>query len=60
MINYIAQIPVKNIPEDSERYIVAKILEGVLYCWGTYDSFKEADTTAKEIDGIVLDIQEDE
>lgn len=54
MINYTAQIPVQNVPEDHEPYIVAKILENTLQYWGSHKDPAEAERTAREIDGIVL------
>ena len=48
------EVIVHNVDDDCLKYIVARICEGKLWFWGSWDSLEEADITAKEIDGVVL------
>lgn len=46
---------VKNIPETTRRYIVARVVSSELWYWGTWDSKEQAEEVARTIDGIVLE-----
>ncbi len=50
-----AEVNINNVPEDTERYIVARIVEGEMWYWGSWKEKHDAETTAKEIDGIVIE-----
>ena len=46
---------VNNVPKDTERFIVARVCEGELWYWGSWDNREDALKAAKEQDGAVID-----
>lgn len=46
---------VNNIPEDAERYIVARVFEGELWYWGSWDDKNKAHEVAEEIGGVMVE-----
>lgn len=44
---------VKNMPLDVHDYIVARVFEGELWYWGSWDDHDEATKAAREVGGIV-------
>lgn len=46
---------VNNIPEDAERYIVARVFEGELWYWGSWDNKNKAHDVAEEIGGVMVE-----
>lgn len=47
---------VQNVPEITDKYIVAKLIDGVLWYWGSWDDFGEAFKVAMEFtNGIVVE-----
>lgn len=52
---------VKNVPEMTDKYIVAKLIGGVLWYWGSWDDFGEAFKVAVNFpNGIVVESCEEE
>lgn len=54
MMDCEANITIHNVDDDCLDYIVARICDGELWFWGSWDNLEDAKATAKEIDGIVL------
>ena len=51
-------VVVNNVPNDCERFAVARLSEGELWYWGSWENNEEADNVAKSICGIVVDMEE--
>ena len=47
-------VKVKNVTEGSSKYVVARLDHNELWYWGRWDTQKEAERVAEEVDGIVL------
>lgn len=48
-------VNVNNVPNKTNKYIVASNVDGELWYWGSWNNKDEALRTAKEIHGIVLE-----
>lgn len=46
---------VKNLPQNISRYVVARMVDGELWFWGSFEDIEKANHTAKEIGGVVLE-----
>lgn len=47
---------VKNLPAITYRYVVARLIEGRLWFWGSWESFDDAFNVAVELEnGIVVE-----
>lgn len=53
-----AIIIINNIPEDHEKYIVARFSEGSFWYWGSWDNRADAESAAWEINGFVAEVTE--
>lgn len=51
-------IEVMNVPKDHDKYIVARLSDGELWYWGSWDDNQLADLAAREIDGVVVEVDE--
>lgn len=51
-------VEVLNVPKDHDKYIVARLSDGELWYWGSWDDEKKAKITALEINGIVVEESE--
>lgn len=47
-----------NVPKDHDKYIVARLNQGKLWYWGSWDDEMEAKRTALWINGIVVEESE--
>ena len=47
-------VKVKNVTEGSSKYVVARLDHNELWYWGRWDTQKEAERVAEEVDGVVL------
>ena len=57
----IAKTEVQNVPKDADKYIVARLVMGELWYWGSWESKEAADRVAEQFDnGVVLERCEDE
>ena len=52
-------VEVMNVPKDHDKYIVARLSEGKLWYWGSWDDERKAKITALEINGIVVEESEE-
>lgn len=47
---------VQNVPKDADKYIVARLVMGELWYWGSWETKKAADRVAEQFDnGVVLE-----
>lgn len=47
---------VQNVPEITNKYIVARLVDGVLWYWGSWENFDDAFNAAVELEnGIVVE-----
>ena len=46
---------VNNLPDEPKRYVVARVIDGGLWFWGSYEAEEMANRAAKEIEGVVLE-----
>ena len=46
---------VNNLPNEIDKYIVARVCDGELWFWGTFDSETRAKKVAKDVDGVILE-----
>lgn len=52
----IAKTEVQNVPKDADKYIVARLVMGELWYWGSWESKEAADRVAEQFDnGVVLE-----
>ena len=54
MKDRICKATVRNVPEHAEKYIVARVNEGSLWYWGSWDNKDDADESARNVEGIVV------
>lgn len=47
------KVTVRNVPEHAEKYIVARVNEGLWY-WGSWDNKDDAEECARNVDGVVV------
>lgn len=52
-------VEVMNVPKDHDKYIVARLSNGELWYWGSWDDERKAKITALEINGIVVEESEE-
>ncbi len=53
----IAKVEVCNVPKDADRYIVARLIMGELWHWGSWDTKEAADRVAIQFEnGLVLEV----
>lgn len=52
-------VEVMNVPKDHDKYIVARLNEGKLWYWGSWEDNQSADLAAREISGIVVEKSEE-
>jgi hypothetical protein len=46
---------VNNLPDEIDKYVVAKVCDGELWFWGTWDDKDEAEKAVNDVEnGIVL------
>ena len=49
-------IKVQNVPEITNKYIVARLVDGVLWYWGSWENFDDAFNVAVDFpNGIVVE-----
>ena len=46
---------VNNLPDDSKKYVVARLIDGEFWFWGSYENEDRAKQAAKDIGGVVLE-----
>lgn len=46
---------VNALPDKHKRYVVARVIDGGLWFWGSYEAEEMANRAAKEIEGVVLE-----
>lgn len=51
-------VEINNVPKMVKPYIVARVIEGELWFWGSWDNEETAHLHAIEIDGIVVYAEE--
>ena len=51
-------VEVMNVPKNHSKYIVARLSEGELWYWGSWEYKHLADLAAREISGIVVEKSE--
>lgn len=47
-------VKVNNVSENAKRYVVARLVDTVLWYWGSWDNEDDARAVAREIDGLVV------
>lgn len=46
---------VNNLPDEIDKYVVARVCDGELWFWGTWDDKDEAENVVNDVEnGIVL------
>jgi hypothetical protein len=48
------QAEVNNLPDDIEKYVVAKVCDGELWFWGTWDDKDEAEKAVNDVENGIL------
>ena len=48
------QVILKNMPEKVERFIVARLDNGSLWYWGSWDNLDDAKSVAEEFDNALI------
>lgn len=48
------RVTVRNAPEHAEKYIVARVSDGSLWYWGSWDNKDDAEESARNVEGIVV------
>lgn len=51
------KVIVHNVPEHAEGYIVARVSNGSLWYWGSWDNEDDAEEFARNVDGVVVMIK---
>jgi hypothetical protein len=51
------RVTVNNLPDEPKRYVVARVIDGELWFWGSYEDEDRAKQAAKEIEGVVLNAE---
>jgi hypothetical protein len=51
------RVTVNNLPDEPKRYVVARVIAGELWFWGSYEDEDRAKQAAKEIEGVVLNAE---
>lgn len=51
------KVTVHNVPEYASGYIVARVNEGSLWYWGSWDNEDDAEECARDVDGVVVMIK---
>ena len=46
---------VNNLPDEPKRYVVARLIDGEFWFWGSYEAEDRANRVAKDIEGVVLE-----
>lgn len=54
MRDHECKVIVRNVPEHAEKYIVARVNEGSLWYWGSWDNKDDAEESARNVEGIVV------
>lgn len=50
---------VNNLDSEHERFVVARLVDGELWYWGSWDDDKAAKRVAQQFDnGVVVDMEE--
>ena len=47
-------VPVFNIPDHVERYVVARLVDGMLWFWGCWNDKRKAEKACEEINGVLV------
>lgn len=47
-------VNVNNVSANAKRYVVARLVDTMLWYWGSWDTEEEARAVAREIDGLVV------
>lgn len=48
------QAEVNNLPDDIEKYVVAKVCDGELWFWGTWNDKNEAKKAVNDVENGIL------
>ena len=54
MNEILASVNIQNASRDSERYIVARLVDGALWYWGSWDDVDKAYEVAEEFDNAIV------
>lgn len=46
---------VNNLPDEIDKYVVAKVCDGEMWFWGTYDDKSRAEKAVRDVDGVILE-----
>lgn len=52
-------VEVMNVPKNHDKYIVARLSDGELWYWGSWNDEQDANIAAEEVDGIVFEGEQD-
>lgn len=56
----IAKVKVLNTPKETDKYIVARLVMGVLWFWGSWNDKDAADRVAEQFEnGLVLEADDE-
>ena len=56
-----ARVEIQNVPKDADHYIVARLVMGVLWYWGSWDTIDAAARVAEQFEnGVVLEADDEE
>lgn len=66
---YVASVPerrkmkttvkIHNLPEHPNKLVVARVVDGELWYYGSFDSEDRAEYSKKEVDGIIAEVTDD-
>lgn len=48
------QAEVNNLPDDIEKYVVARVCDGELWFWGTWDDKDKAEKVVNDVENGIL------
>ena len=57
-----ATVKIHNIPRDHGKYVVARLVNGDLWYFGSFDAdeMERANKCRREIDGIIAEVEDEE
>lgn len=54
------RLKINNAPNKLDRFVVARVVDGELWFYGSFDIADRADKARDEIDGLILEASDEE